>query len=503
MPVMNPNSFVKLLNLLNLAAVDVAQSLYVSPSHVSRWKTGSRELKTGSDYFQQLVELFLTVNDRLEGQQLEHFLLPDFAARPDQPPEEVREQLRRRLRQYLIQPGAEERTAHTATAASVQVLVGLENRIEALKQFFEYVLTLNPKPDLYIKEVLYAAWCPRHLDWFSLYHDYALRYMDAGGVIYYFSNLNNLDRSTFYSIWKFTSHKNLYPGYSANMAEESPECAYYLAEGTRSVTFYAPEDHPAGYITNVYADPLILTAQENFLKRKYQQRQHQIFMNTIENHNLLLNIVQLHQQKLSPLLFAGRFPSFLLMNPETLRTLLHSSGVSDDMVNYCMKFQRVFLEQGDNPAIAKTFFYYKEDLLEFAVAPEVCDTALTGVAGKPIFLPWEARRELLVNLRARCADASHTIRIVSKNNAVVYDALGDAITLWVKRNNWYLIYYPIQGHQTVMRLIIDPLACTLRYDLYYSTLLNVPAAPMETAAFLSEAIALLGSDPSREPPGQG
>ena len=40
MPAMNPNSFIKVMNLLNLAAVDIAQALYVSPSHVSRWKTG-------------------------------------------------------------------------------------------------------------------------------------------------------------------------------------------------------------------------------------------------------------------------------------------------------------------------------------------------------------------------------------------------------------------------------------------------------------------------------
>ena len=61
--------------------------------------------------------------------------------------------------------------------------MGLERRIEALKQFFEHVLTLNPKPDIYLKEVLYASWCPRHLDWFSLCHEYALRYMDAGGTV--------------------------------------------------------------------------------------------------------------------------------------------------------------------------------------------------------------------------------------------------------------------------------------------------------------------------------
>ena len=488
---MNPSSFIKIMNLLNLAAVDVAQALYVSPSHVSRWKTGSRDLKATSSYFQQLVDLFLSVNEQLGTHPLEQFLLPDFDPAHPEPPEAVQASLERRLRQFLIQQGEEARTTHTVPGSSVQVLVGLENRIEALKQFFEHVLTLNPKPDLYIKEVLYASWCPRYLDWFSVYHDYALRYMDAGGIIYYFSNLNNLDRATFYSIWKFTSHKNLYPGYSANMAEESPECAYYLAEGTRSVTFYVPEDQPSAYITMVNTDPLMLTAQENFLKRKYEQRHHQIFINTNENHNLLLSIVQLHQQKLTPLLFAGKFPSFLLLRPESLREVLVQNQVPDDAVNYCMKFQRLFQDQIQNPAIQKTFFYYQEDILEFAVAPEVCDTTLTGAAGKPVLLPWKARRELLVNLRAYCADSSHTVRIVSKKNSVMYDALGDAITIWVKRSNWYLIYYPDQGNQTDFRLIIDALACSLRYDLYYSTLLNVPAAPLETAAFLSNTIRIL------------
>ena len=488
MSTMNPKSFARLMKILDLAAVDIAQALYVSPSHVSRWKTGSRELKTSSDYFRQLEELFLSVNARRADGRLERFLLPDPA---NGPPEDREALVRQGLRQFLIQPGAEEQVAHPAPSDSFQVVAGLESRIEALRQFFEYVLTLNPKPDLFLKEVLYASWCPRHLDWFSLCHEYALRYMNAGGIIYYFSNLNNLDRATFYSIWEFTSHKNLYPGYSANMAEESPACAYYLAEGTRSVTFYVPEEQPKSYITTVCTDPLMLCAQENYLKHMYEQRHHQIFINTVENHTLLLSIVQLHQKKLPPLLFAGKFPSFLLLRPESLRELLRQHRVPDDTVNYCMKFQRVFQEQFQDRAVQKTFFYYREDILEFAGASRVPDTALTGMAGTPICLSRAARRELLENLRDRCGESSHAVRIVSRENPIVYDALGDAITLWVKRGDWYLIFYPDQQDRTDARLIIDSLACTLRYDLYYSTLLNVPADPEETAAFLSRCISAL------------
>lgn len=100
MPAMNPKSFVRLMKLLDLAAIDIAQSLYVSPSHVSRWKTGSRELKTSSPYFQQLEDLFLWVNAQQGERRLEQFLLSDTA-------EDQKDLIRQRLRQFLIQPGAE------------------------------------------------------------------------------------------------------------------------------------------------------------------------------------------------------------------------------------------------------------------------------------------------------------------------------------------------------------------------------------------------------------
>ena len=479
---MNPKSLVKLMQLLHLSVSDIARALYVSPSHVSRWKTGSRELKERNAYFPQLAELLLSVNRAQGERRLERFLLPS----PDADPALLRE----KLLQFLVQPGQTE-DAPPAAPPAVQIAVGLENRIAVLRQFFESVLQLSPKPDLYIKEVLYASWCPQHLGWFAAYHDYALRYMDAGGVIYYFSNLNNLDRATFYSIWRFTSHRNLYPGYSANMAEESPDCAYYLAEGARSVTFYVPEDHPKSYITTVCSDPLMLSAQEGYLKKKYEQRHHQIFINTIENRNLVLNIVLLHRQKLTPLLFAGRIPTFLLSPPESLQALLQENRVPAEAAKFCMKFHRAFREQLENPALRRTFFHYEEDLLAFAGADRVLDTELTGLAGVPVYLSRRTRRERLENLRTACAQMPHAVRLASRTDSAVYDALGDPITLWVKRNNWYLIFYPDPSGGTDLRLIIDALACTLRHDLYYQTLLNSSQVQARTLSFLDSALALL------------
>jgi transcriptional regulator with XRE-family HTH domain len=496
---MNPGNLVKILRLLGISSSDLAQALYVSPSHVSRWKTGSRNLNENNAYYKQMVEYFLSINETQGLQKLEKFLLPDFdSLRGRKTPDVLRSLLEQKLHQFLLQytqstvssPDLQQEE-YAVPKSAVQIMVGVENRIEALKEFFEYALTLNPKPDIYIMEVLYASWCPSYLDWFSLCHEYALRYMETGGIIYYFSNLNHVDHATFYSIWQFTSHKNLYPGYSANMAEESPGCAYYLAAGARSVTFYAPEDNIKSYITTVASDSMMLTAQENYLKKKFEQRQQQIFINTMENRNLVVNLTQLHKRKLNPLLFAGKYPNFLFLKSESLKKLLQENQVSDKSVRFCMELHRAFLNQIRDQTVQKTFFYYEEDLLEFAVATEIFDYELTGIIGEPVKLTWEARKELLMNLRATCADASCVIRIASKKNNRVYDALGEAITLWVKRNCWYLIYYPEKENKTDLRMITDPLACTLRYDLYYSTSLNVPNNSIETAGFLSDAIYIL------------
>lgn len=490
---MNHNSFTKVMHLLGLTTSKLAQALYVSPSHVSRWKTGSRELRDTNPYFRQVIDLFLSLNDAEGKYRLERFLMPDISPRQmAEAPETMRPLLEEKLVQFLLQPGHSEKPQRSAAPPAVQVRVGLENRIEALKRFFEYVLQLSPKPELYIKEVLYASWCPQYLDWFSTYHAYALRYMEAGGIIYYFSNLNNIDRATFYSIWQFTSHKNLYPGYSANMAEESPACAYYLAAGARSVTFYVPEDNLKSCITTIYTDPLILAAQEHYLEKKYQQRHHQIFINTAESRHLALNMVLLHRQKLTPLLFAGKFPSFLLLSPDTLRDQLQGSQVPEENLKFCMKFHRVFQEQLENPALRKTFFFYEEDLLDFAVSKEALDLTLAGIAGKPVFLTWRARREILTHLLGICRDIPRTVCIASKGNAAVYDALGEACTLWVKRNQWYLVFYPDYGGQTDLRLITDAIACTVRYDLYYQTaMLHMPGDSGPTAAFLERTLRML------------
>ena len=83
------------------------------------------------------------------------------------------------------------------------------------------------------------------------------------------------------------------------------------------------------------------------------------------------------------------------------------------------------------------------------------------------------------------------MRIASKGDTAVYDVLGESNTLWVKRNHWYLIFYPDYGSQTDLRLITDAIACTVRYDLYYQTLLNVPSDSSSIAAFLERALQVL------------
>ena len=101
---MNPTNFSKIMRLLNLTASDLAQALYVSPSHVSRWKNGSRELKSTNDYYHQLLDWFLQQNARQSGEKLEHFLIADFNGLPSgAPPESAQSLLKKSLDDFLMQ----------------------------------------------------------------------------------------------------------------------------------------------------------------------------------------------------------------------------------------------------------------------------------------------------------------------------------------------------------------------------------------------------------------
>ena len=303
-----------------------------------------------------------------------------------------------------------------------------------------------------------------------------------------FSNLNNIDRATFNLTWRFNSHKNLYPGYSTNLVDESPGCIYYLAENTCSVTFYEPEDHYKSYITTVSSDPLTLTAQVNYLKKKYEQRNHQIFIDTAENRQLAFSIVHQHLRQLNPLLFVGKYPSYLFLSSRALKELLRENHISAKAAQRCLAFHRLFREQGKNPGIPKTFIYYREDLLEFAEQSPGLDIELTGIAGEPVHLTEQARWELLRSLQAACADSACTVHILSKEIPALYEMLGEARTLWVKRNNWYFIYYPDERTQTDFRLITDNLACSARYDLYHQTIFSTPFQRTDPRQFLSDLL---------------
>jgi len=500
----NPGNLNSIMQMLNISSSALVQRLFVSPSLVSRWKAGTREIRDDNDYFKEIVDYFIEINESQNEERLEYFLIHNYEPSDDtEKLETVKELVRERLRQYLLQTIVIDADAMTIPqekehSLSVSVVKGVESRIEVLSSFFETIMSLNPKPDIYIMEVLYASWCPSYYGWIDTLHKYCLKYMNAGGKIYYFSNLHNFERSAFYNSWQFTSHKNLYPGYSINMAEESPGCAYYLASGVQSVVFYAPEESIKTYTTTIYSDPLILESQEKYLKNKYNQRQKQIFIKTFENRNLLLYYTEQFSDTLNPLLFAGNQPSFLLLSRNSLRKLLEGNNVNDKALRLCLDLHKKFQEQIQNTGISKTFFYYTEDLLTFSVSTDVIDYELTGIVGSPIHYSSEIQKELIANLRSICADPTCRVHIISKENNEVYDRLEESRTLWVKRNSWYMIFYPEGRDRTDLRMITDPLACTLRYDLYHSTLLNVPCNNIETASILSQILYVISNTSEEE-----
>lgn len=197
----------------------------------------------------------------------------------------------------------------------------------------------------------------------------------------------------------------------------------------------------------------------------------------------------------------GKYPNYLFLSSRSLRALLRENHVSAKAAQRCLAFHRLFREQGKNPGIPKTFIYYREDLLDFAQQPPGLDIELTGIAGEPVSLTAQARLELLHGLQSVCMDSSCTVHILSKEIPALYEMLGEARTLWVKRNNWYFIYYPDARTQTDFRLITDNLACSARYDLYHQTIHSTPFQRTDPRVFLSDLLTRASLAPDASRPG--
>lgn len=474
MATMNSESFSNILKILDISTVELTKKLFVSQSLISRWKTGSRKLKVDSPYYHTLLKIFIDLNSAHNMHELESLLFLD----PDKFDEKHQENLYKQLNIYLQSPNHMGYDKNKIQELSgFKTYIGMDQREQALRHFFEYALSLQSRPDIYLMEIDNARWYKSSTSWVMIFEEYGLKYMNEGGKILYFSNLYNIDRDEFYDGWTFTSHPNLYPAYSIDVSDQRIGCAYYLLKGHMSVSFYVPETDISRYYTAVHTDSETLKAQQQYIQQRFNQRNQQIFLNTATQKNFAFNTLKINEHNIQPIMIIEKYPGFLFLSLPTLQNILSRNNINGQHKSLCIQYHNFFHnELIKNPTMAKTLFYYKEDLDDAIQKQNLLDLELSVIAGKSIHINHQEFCEALKNLSFLTNQTQNNqLFIISKQYEPIYEKLGENRTIWLKNGKWYFIFYDLPNNVQDGRLITENLASIIRVDMYQNLLREIPS----------------------------
>lgn len=470
----NHISLNQVLKLLDISNSFLIQNLYISQSLVSRWKNGTRSINSNSALYKDLIGLITSVNEKQGIHELENFLSEIYPEKKLEDPDI----LKNALHLFLISnvnPQLSNHALKNNSGTLFNIHYGLDGRLEALRAFFQRALSIGEKAELYIFDAENYKWDhDGRTSWLKEFQGLCAECMDSGIKIYIFSSMYGIKKENFYSGWYFTSHYNLYPGYYSEHYDSTSYYSHYLIKDHMSVTFYSPNGNPKEYYTAVYTDPGTCKIHYDYLKTKYRNSSPQLTLCNLKDRSFALNALNIHSASTDPVVLIGKIPNFALSSKIIFNDILSQNNLSRDRrqisANYFTLFTNSFYKKRNYNL---SLLYYLEDLIDISKSDNILDLELTGIAGQEIYITSTQVKERLRNA-AELLKNNHSIDIyiVPKTYSPIYTVLGEMLTLWCKRNKWYLTVY--ENLPSEPRLILDSSACELRGEMFHDLFVKIP-----------------------------
>lgn len=475
MPAMNNQSLIKIMEILDISTTKLAEELFISQSLVSKWRSGSRTMKASSSQYQKLLNYFIKTNHEYNIATLEDFFHININEIEDNSQFNIQLAIRQALNNYMLSYNENKPQKISFLTDDIEknfkAYMGMETRINIQKQFWDYLSKLDPKPDVYIKELNYGQWSSDPAEWLDKHHEDCINYMNSGGHIYYFSDLNIIEKRDYYSSWEFSSHKNLHPTYYKTILSEKIGWSYFIAKDCLSISYFYPENNPDKYYTAVHQDNETLEAHYNYIKTEYDKNNKTIVIDSNEKFNFAAEVCRLYKDDINPVFYVGKHAPYIFSTPKSLRQLLTENNIPKRKIKVCMDLHSFIRKEiFSNSNLKKQIFFYEEDLYQNQHDEKAIDITLTGMLNKPVFLSPENRQERLSTIKSMAEDKLYpntTLHIVPKSNQFVYSALGEISSdIFVKYNKWCYTFDENGKEDVIMKIIQDPTACSIRYEMF-------------------------------------
>lgn len=489
MSVVNHIAFNHLTHLLEISPKDLIQNLYVSQSLVSRWKNGTRKIKSDSPVYEQVVCYFIEVNRKNRFQRLEQYFQEIYPSCHIQKEEDLRYYLDAFLLNYKYNPILDEETGQNQ-APRFRVFKGREGRVKAFEILLKTMRKLEKPGVFYYFDAENYRWASGLSDW-PLNAEVSEEFLKKGGKIYIISDFANITPEYFYETFQMSNRDNVVAAYSEDNSSGSLFYSHYVLEDHMSVIGYSLSDDPQDCYTALYTDPLTCKAHLHYVKEKYRNASPQHIITASSDRSYLISTMELYRDSAGPIYVTGSIPSICFEEKQSLMEILEKNMLSLERRKRCIRYyeylRKMIFSKEEN--ILKGL-YYIEDFEQASRQRTVLDKELSVIAGTAVHLtPGQFRCRCQNTLKIVKCSQNVQLHFISKKFLPIYSLLGENLTSCSQKNRWYFAAF--QNTPEKARLILDSRACTLRarmFEDFFKELEKEPEAKRELAAILQELI---------------
>lgn len=434
----NLSAFGYIMNYTNTPTVQMAQTLHIDASLVSKWKTGARNLSAKSIYFSDVVDFFITANNEIENYALKDALLSFYPLEDLSNEANLRATLVKILsHKNLTHPNANDRSCFDSTAeTTVRVYDNEEGLRTAIFSLLDMAEAMNIPGDLTFAEADSFIWMIHSEAYANEFCQRIVSLLNKGfhaKFILQYSD-NKEDTLIFFKIChQLIFHRNIEWFYYENYNKPPVRISFYMLNSALSILCMSSSDQISQ--SCVYLNSAVILNHQKLIDKLLDNCQH-LFKNygLLKFVNVVNDIYQFRKRGAVYAILSA--PAFIAVEPELMQSVLKANHVSKEKIALCLDINSKFREKtnhSDNSLKNSLFYIFRlESMIKRTMTPFI-STSLSLLCDQSIHVSHQYYAQALRNI----AD------LLLKNDKlnVILVTNSDKIQLpkvncWCNQNSW-------------------------------------------------------------------
>ncbi len=365
MPKKQISNFGHLMEILNISAIYMSNTINIDKSSISKWRTGKRNLPVDAPYFKSIVDYLIQKNETIGGELLEDFFGSIY---PEYDPKE-NGYLSKCIRNYVLNFESCEKSIwqkrKSGKLSTFSCVEGLEGRRMALIEVLETAEKTTEPTTIFIYSFEQLEWGNCNMVYLQQFNRKIKKVLSMGHKVEFLFNVTEMS-------FKNTEVQNLFVEYCYNdnvsiyiyTSRFSNLCVNYLyiISGKMVVTGYCLDSNTENSFSFTFYDKKYACANERIIDMIRSLSTHVHRSSKLSDLENIIQIVRNTVNRAREYFYSSRSLSFVSMSEELLNEVLTDNNITETHRKRILEAYQLFRTNIENtPADSPCGFYYVLD----------------------------------------------------------------------------------------------------------------------------------------------